>query len=124
MTKYPDIRLRKCVEPHAKIDWFEIAEDCDCGKMIITAGYKTDFASVPRILWSVFPPHGRWTNAAIKHDWWYDQKVMENELGPQEARYWADHDFLFDMLREGVPKWQAYLFYGIVRLFGRKWWVT
>ncbi|MFV2733470.1 DUF1353 domain-containing protein, partial [Escherichia coli] len=41
----------------------------------VPAGYVTDLASVPRILWSVFPPHGRYAKAAIIHDWLYDNAL-------------------------------------------------
>lgn len=122
MTVYPDIRLKKCTRPDAKPDWFEVAEDCRFGPIIISKGYVTDFASVPRILWSVFPPHGRMANASVKHDFRYDNRVYGETLGHYEARYWADHDFLMDMIRDGVPAWQSYTMYLVVRLFGKSWW--
>ncbi|EOK4349625.1 DUF1353 domain-containing protein [Escherichia coli] len=34
----------------------------------VPVGYVTDLASVPRILWSVFPPHGRYAKATIIHN--------------------------------------------------------
>ena len=38
----------------------------------VPEGYVTDLASVPRLLWALFPPHGRYAKAAIIHDWLYD----------------------------------------------------
>jgi hypothetical protein len=32
-------------------------------------GYVTDFASVPRLMWTLFPQSGRWDQAAVVHDY-------------------------------------------------------
>lgn len=32
-------------------------------------GFSTDFASVPRGLWNLFPPDGSYTAASVVHDW-------------------------------------------------------
>lgn len=37
----------------------------------IPAGFHTDFASIPRILWPLIPPQGRHAKAAVIHDWLY-----------------------------------------------------
>jgi hypothetical protein len=39
------------------------------GRYTAPSGYITDFASVPRILWWLVPPYGRYTAAAVIHDW-------------------------------------------------------
>jgi hypothetical protein len=39
----------------------------------IPVGFITDFASVPRVLWPLFPPFGKYTRAAVVHDYLYDQ---------------------------------------------------
>lgn len=38
-----------------------------------TAGYRTDFASVPRFFHRVIPPMGRHGKASIIHDWLCDE---------------------------------------------------
>lgn len=38
----------------------------------VPAGFVTDLASIPRIVWSFFPPDGPWVKAAIVHDFLYD----------------------------------------------------
>lgn len=127
MTVYPDIRLRKC-NAKPKIDWFELTEDCvfklESGQVlfIIPRGYPTDFASVPRIAWSIFPPHGLMANASILHDYMYDNRINEDKLGADQARVFADKLFLAHCLNDGVPMWQAAFVYGIIRLFGKSWW--
>jgi hypothetical protein len=42
----------------------------------IPAGFVTDFASVPRILWSILPPYGEHTEAAVVHDWLYSVRPL------------------------------------------------
>lgn len=39
------------------------------GTYLVPAGYITDFASVPRLLWWFTPRSGPWNKAAIVHDW-------------------------------------------------------
>ncbi|MNF69611.1 hypothetical protein D3C85_570190 [compost metagenome] len=41
--------------------------------MVVTAprGFATDLASVPRMFWTVFPPCGQYTPAAVIHDYLY-----------------------------------------------------
>ncbi len=34
----------------------------------VDAGFVTDLASIPRFLWSLYPPHGLYLSAAILHD--------------------------------------------------------
>lgn len=41
----------------------------DWGNYTVPVGYNTDFASVPRLLWILFPQSGRWDPAAVVHDW-------------------------------------------------------
>lgn len=37
----------------------------------VPAGFETDFASVPRLLWNVFSPTGSYGKAAVVHDYLY-----------------------------------------------------
>lgn len=38
----------------------------------VPAGYRTDFASIPRFFWRFLPPFGRYGKAAVIHDWLCD----------------------------------------------------
>jgi hypothetical protein len=80
----------------------------------IQKGYRTDFATVPRFLWSVLPPIGRHNPAALVHDFLYDYQIG--------TRKNADKIFLKLMLQYQVPPVAAYVMYWGVRLGGRKWW--
>ncbi|ADJ61757.1 DUF1353 domain-containing protein [Herbaspirillum seropedicae] len=77
----------------------------------VPAGTITDLASVPRCLWAVFPPHGRYAKAAIVHDYLY-----ESAIGSKRE---ADRIFLEAMVVLGVPGWRRWVMYLAVRLFGR-----
>lgn len=77
----------------------------------VPAGTVTDLASVPRILWAVFPPHGEYAKAAIIHDHLYQQAIG--------TKRWADDVFLEAMTVLGVARWRRTVMYWAVRLFGR-----
>lgn len=92
-------------------DFLYSAED---GSVItIPAGFVTDFASVPRLFWSIFPQwHPKWGKAAILHDYLYETCLYSKEK--------ADLLFLHDLKEAGLSKWKAYLMYWAVRFFGRR----
>lgn len=77
----------------------------------VPEGTVTDLTTIPRLLWAVFPPHGRWAKAAIVHDYLYEQAI-----GSKEA---ADQTFLEAMTVLGVPRITRTLMYWSVRWFGR-----
>jgi hypothetical protein len=35
----------------------------------VPVGFQTDFATIPKVMWSVFPPTGKYTKAAVIHDY-------------------------------------------------------
>lgn len=77
----------------------------------VPQGTVTDLASIPRVLWTVFPPHGRWAKAAILHDYLYQTATM--------SRYKADCVFREALQVLGVSKPVCILMYCAVRVFGR-----
>jgi hypothetical protein len=81
------------------------------GRIIeVPEGFETDFASVPRLFWRIVPPWGRYSPAAVAHDYLYSTgKVSRKE---------ADGIFLELMERLTVPLWKRYVMYWAVRLFG------
>lgn len=73
-------------------------------------GHLTDFASVPRFFWRIFPPFGVYSRAAVIHDYLYDTKPT--------SRWMADAIF-YEVMRElRVPRWKRCLMWLAVRLFG------
>lgn len=86
----------------------------------VPQGFETDFASVPRFFWRVVPPWGRYSPAAVVHDYLYSTGKVSRED--------ADRAFLTLMQRLGVPAWKRSIMYWAVRWFGglawegcRKW---
>lgn len=43
----------------------------ECTRIRVPAGFVTDFASIPRALWSLLPPTGKYGRAAVIHDLLY-----------------------------------------------------
>jgi hypothetical protein len=76
----------------------------------VPAGFKTDFASVPRIFWSIIPPYGRYGKAAVLHDYFYRTDSIPKDK--------ADLEFKNAMIILNVPKWKVFTLYNAVRLFG------
>lgn len=89
----------------------------------VPRGFQTDFASIPRIFWSILPPDGEYTGAAILHDYIYNQRGKA--LGPNGTdlnRAQADGIFLEAMTVLNVPWWKRTIMYHQVRLWGWKFW--
>lgn len=76
----------------------------------VPAGFITDFASVPRILWNLFPPYGKYTKAAVLHDYFYIVQTI--------SRKDADGLFRRTMRELGVGKVRRWLMWAAVRIGG------
>ena len=74
-------------------------------------GFVSDLASVPRILWSLLPPSGKYAPAAVIHDYLYRL--------PGCSRFLADAIFREVMAQLGVSFWKRCVMYYAVRFFGR-----
>ncbi len=77
----------------------------------IPKGFKTDLSSVPKILWSVFPPFGNFLLAAIVHDYLYVIKYKSN-------RAFCDKEMLIISNKLNRSTIDHCLRYWAVRLFG------
>jgi len=82
--------------------------------IIIPFGFVTDCASVPRWLWSVIPPIGRYTKAAILHDYLYRKGIFTKEQ--------ADLIFFEAMKILNCEVWKRNAMYAGVRVGGGKTW--
>lgn len=76
----------------------------------VPAGFETDFASIPRALWSLFPPAGPWGPAAVIHDFLYRTGLVPR----------AECDRLFREASEdlGVPAWIRWTMWTTLRAAG------
>ena len=75
----------------------------------IPAGATTDLASIPRVLWPVLSPAGRWARSSVLHDYLYENRVFE--------RLKCDDLFLEAMRDDNVGS-ERNVIYRAVRLFG------
>lgn len=80
----------------------------------IPEGFETDFASVPRPFWIIFPPDGKYTQSAVLHDYLYGIKGENGKRSRKEC----DDIFLEAMKILGVDWHVRYPMYFSVRAFG------
>lgn len=76
----------------------------------VPAGMTTDLASIPRAMWPVLSPAGKWALASVLHDFLYQERIY-----PQEK---CDEIFLEAMLDDGVDSTTAWMMYAAIRAFG------
>ena len=76
----------------------------------VPKGFVTDFASIPKPLWPILPPFGRYSPAAVIHDYLYSTK--------ERKRKEDDKIFLEAMKVMKVKWWVRQAMYRSVRLFG------
>ena len=82
----------------------------------VPTGFVTDFASIPRMFWTILPKWGKYGNAAVVHDFLYCTQPE------QYSRKRADEIFLEAMLVLDVGKCTAKAMYKAVRAFGGPGW--
>lgn len=86
------------------------------GMIVVPRGFISDGASVPRAFWSVFPPFGKYLEAAVVHDYIY---VKLCHIYTKEQ---ADSIFkeLLEVLR--ISKLKRNIMYKVVSAFGKGNW--
>lgn len=80
----------------------------------VPPGFVTDFASIPRIFWSVLRPDGEYAYAAVVHDYLYWMQTRSREE--------ADHIFKMAMEDFEIGAAKAGVIYNAVRLGGQAAW--
>lgn len=78
--------------------------------VVVPAGFITDFASIPRGLWNLFPRTGPWGPAAVVHDFMYRYAIFDKAT--------ADLIFLHAMEDLKIGWFTRRLIYRAVRIFG------
>lgn len=113
MSDMKILKDRVIVEQIAPNKWKtleEISINVHDIEIVVPKGFRTDFASVPRCLWSIFPPYGKHTVAAIVHDFLYATHLTTREK--------ADLIFLELMKVYNVNPVKRKLMYLAVKYFG------
>ena len=77
----------------------------------VPAGFVTDFASIPRVLWALLPPTGEYGKAAVIHDYRY-------RTPGKATRSQADSVLLEAMKAAGVGRFTRATIYSGVRVGG------
>jgi hypothetical protein len=89
-------------------------------EIIVPIGLRTDFASIPKALWSIFPPTGKYVKAAVVHDYLTTYKGSISIRGKEKnySKKQVDQIFLEAMKVLGVSLPIRRAMYYSVRLFG------
>ena len=86
----------------------ELVEPVTLQGFTASAGFTTDFASIPAGLRGLLPVFGRSCRAAVLHDWLC-------HVGYDKAK--RSRLFLVQMREDRVPAWQAWLQWAAVRFW-------
>lgn len=112
-------RKRKVLEP------FSFYPSPKAVVITVPAGFITDYASIPRFLWSWLPAWGPYGPAAVVHDYLYylgDTAVVPDPRTPEIPtkcnRKVADQIFERGMSAVGVNWFKRKIIYSAVRVFG------
>ena len=121
MRAYPNIPLEKV--RGKKPTWWRVTSpvmcyDTDGSRYVIPAGFVSNFASIPRILFLFFAPHGLSAIPSIKHDYRYIHLIGVEKHGFWKARAAADRQYRLDLLDEGMGCCGAWLMWLGVRALG------
>jgi hypothetical protein len=91
----------------------------------VPAGFVTDLASIPRPVWSFYPPDGPWVKAAVVHDFlyytqgtgeWYGRQGVSRERPYSRAE---SDDILYEaMVDRGIGLWARFVIWAAVRVGG------
>lgn len=109
--RFPARLLVECIPKREDLFRFAVHVDfvyitSEDKEIIVPAGFKTDFASVPRFFQRLFPATGKYNEATVVHDWlcyqWKKGKFDRRE---------ADLIFLEAMRTLDVKGWKRRLMY-------------
>ncbi len=88
----------------------------------VPKGFVTDFASVPRPLWNILPPTGKYGKAAVIHDFLYQRRAVTTFLNGLAIRFVerGEADAILNEGMEvlGVSRFTRWIVYYGVRIGG------
>ena len=93
---------------------YDIGSEGSGKSVIVPVAFTTDFASIPRVFWAVYPKWGKYGNAAVVHDYLYWEQIY--------SRKETDDIFLEGMEVLGVSSFDRKTIYNIVRWFAGEAW--
>lgn len=95
--------------------------DVDC-VYVAPAGFRTDFASVPRVAQGIIDATNLVAPGSIAHDWLYATRGLVAPGLPRISRARADHVLLRACLANGMSEPEALLIFNAVRIGGQSAW--
>jgi hypothetical protein len=98
----------------APISWTPNPGQERYGAVTVPPGFVTDFASIPRVFWSLLRPDGEYAYAAVVHDYLYWTQTR--------ARDEADNIFKIAMEDFEIEAPKVKAIYGAVRIGGQSAW--
>lgn len=107
-TYKPDLVVKAVDATH-----WQLMDDFYFEGLVVPKGFITDFASIPQFLWSILPPTGSYTKAAVLHDYLY-----KNGYSIGFNRKSCDDMFLSAMQDLNVGFFTRKTLYYGVRMFG------
>lgn len=89
------------------------------GTLAVPRGFQTDFASIPRFAWVLFPPADSYNPAAVMHDGAYANALMAQS----GARVFLVKRLADDLFEEclravGISLWRRWVMATAVRAYG------
>ena len=105
---------------------FRFESDLYPGVFVAPRGMRTNFASIPHVIWLIFPPVGNYDEAAVIHDGAYqDDLITSNGDRIFTVKHVADRLFLEALRCETFRKSKvgpklAKCMYFAVKNFGKK----
>lgn len=117
VTPLPGGKMWELLEPFE----YHVGHEGSGEVVVVPAGFETDFASIPRCVWSIIGhPTGEYGKAAVIHDWLY--QCPDSGVSEDRSRRRCDQIFLEGMKVLGVGWWKRSTMYFAVRVGGRGGW--
>lgn len=117
-----DRETRRHVPRRALVDSPFIFISTIVGKIEVPFGFDTDYASIPRPLWTIYPPDGEYTEAAVGHDFLYWEHATSTDRSRLVEREEADLVFLEMLTCLGIPLARRRIMYRAVQMGGAGAW--
>ena len=93
---------------------YDVGAPLSGDRITVPVGFETDMASIPRPMWAILPPFGRYMPAAIVHDYLYVTQTRSRQL--------SDDVFLEAMKVLGVSWLRRNIMHAAVRACGGRPW--
>lgn len=87
---------------------YRLLQQMELAGVEVPAGFVTDGASVPRLLWWLFPPTGRYFLAAVVHDYLLDSGYNW---------HYANKKFAEALYVQGVSPWVRWSMFSAVQVY-------